>query len=74
MDSDQEAYLIRKIKKFFKANDFDKKQVTKLFKKKQKLKVRCFNCDEENHIKENCPKLKKKTKEKDPTKFKHKNL
>lgn len=38
LDEDQEAYLVRKKNKHFKVNNFDRKQASKLLKKKQKEK------------------------------------
>lgn len=46
--------------------------VNKLLWKKKK--VRCFNCNEEDHIKDKCPKFKKKSKEKAQPKLKVRNL
>lgn len=51
LNSNKESYLVRKIKKILKSNNFDKRQANRLLRKK---KVRCFNCDEEH-----CPKHKK---------------
>lgn len=50
MDDDQQAHLVRKIKKSFKANNSNKKKTNKLLRKKKK-KVRYFNCDQKGYIK-----------------------
>lgn len=64
LDDNQETYMVRKMKKFMRSNNFNRKQASKLLrKKKQSRKVWCFNCDKEGHIKENCLKFKKKGKE-----------
>lgn len=46
-----------------RSNNFNRKQASKLLRKKKQSR-KYFNCDKEGHIKENCPKLKKKGKEK----------
>lgn len=62
MDDNHEAYLVRKMKKLLNSNKFEKKQANMLLHKKKK--VRCFNYNEEGHIKKNCPKFKNKKKAK----------
>ncbi|XP_042426134.1 sodium/hydrogen exchanger 3-like [Zingiber officinale] len=54
-------------------SSFDDNETIYMAKKRIARKVRCYNCNEKRHIKDDCPKLKKKNK-KGPTTTKHKIL
>ncbi|XP_042454105.1 uncharacterized protein LOC122038423 isoform X2 [Zingiber officinale] len=66
--------MVRRFKKLFTSNKFNQVQG-----KRRKRKVKCYHCNE-GHVKDNCPKLKSKDKNKDtstdkrPTQKTHKNL
>ena len=65
VDESEAALLVRRFNKFFSSNKFKSQR-----HHRKKRAVRCYNCNEEGHIKEDCPKLKKKEKEKEKPKYK----
>lgn len=79
LDSNQEAYMVREMKKFFKSKIFlTGNKLYKIVKEEAKKIGKMLYCDKKGHILENCPKpkniIKEKGKDKAPTKPKQRNL
>ena len=58
LDGEEMVMMVRRFKKLCKSRSTSHPQG------KKKRMIRCYHCDEEGHVKDNCPKLKNKDKEK----------
>ncbi|MCQ7222070.1 CCHC-type zinc finger protein, partial [Salmonella enterica] len=71
MNSEQEVYMVRKMRKEFKSFNTNKSHARKSSRHKSRTRrIICYNCQEEGHMRDECPLLKKKREKKEKEKGK----